>query len=63
MWFFRYVREQVKAAVIGGFRDAAEELELDDEEVRRRLALGSAYREAPALPPADDPAASQAAAE
>jgi hypothetical protein len=53
MWFFRWIREQVRDSVLGGFRDAAEELELTEPQLRSRLGLPPP--EARALPAAPEP--------
>jgi septal ring-binding cell division protein DamX len=65
MWFFKWIREHVKNAVLGGFADAAEELDLADPELRERLKLPprAVTAVAGALPPAAATAAATVAAE
>lgn len=53
MWFFRWIREQVRDAVVGGFRDGAEELGITEAQARERLGLAPAAAEAKSLPPAE----------
>lgn len=50
MFFFRWIREQVRQAILGGFQDAADELELSEPELRARLGLPPSPAARVALP-------------